>query len=257
MKKKSYLVSGAGSGIGRAIAIALASASEDNHVILLGRNRKLLQETQSLLSRADQHSIVVADIRERNELSAEFKRIELLSSELVAVIANSGVGGENQYGEVDRWDEVVGTNLTGSYQLVSEALPALRNSSAEYKHIVVVSSILARIGVPQYSAYCASKAGLLGLVRSWASELATDRVLVNAVCPGWVETEMATQGLRQMAQNLGISYEEARAQQLALVPLQKMSVPGEIAALVRFLVSGEQNSMTGQTLDINNGAFMN
>ncbi len=256
MQKKTYLVSGAGSGIGRAIAVALASASEENHVVLLGRKREALLETRSLLNRPDQHAIVLADIRDRNTLKSQFERMGLVSSGLEAVIANSGVGGENHYGTEDRWDEIVGTNLTGTYQLIHEALPALKNSESKYKHIVVVSSILSRIGVPNYSAYCASKIGLLGLVRSWASEFAQDGILVNAICPGWVETDMATQGLMQMAQNLGTSYDDVLAQQMEFVPLRKMSQPKEIAALVRFLVSGEQCSMTGQSLDINNGAFM-
>lgn len=256
MKKRTYLVSGAGSGIGRAMAIALASASEENHVLLLGRKRNSLLETQSLLKNPERHTVVLADIRDRNELKTQFLEMGLSSRELVGIIANSGVGGENHYGSEDRWDEVVGTNLTGTYQLISEALPALKASRSDYKHIVVVSSILSRIGVPQYSAYCASKAALLGLVRSWASEFAGDRVLVNAICPGWVDTDMARQGLMQMAQNLGISYDEVLSRQMELVPLRKMGQPHEIAALVRFLVSGEQCSITGQTLDMNNGAFM-
>lgn len=256
MGKKTYLVAGAGSGIGRAIAVVLASVSKDHHVVLLGRKKEALLETQSLLERSEQHSIVIVDIRDPAGLRSEFNRIGLASSGLEAVIANSGVGGENEYGAQDRWDEIVGTNLTGSYNLVNEALPALKNSKSPYKHIVVVSSILSRIGVPHYSAYCASKSALLGLVRSWAAEFAQDKILVNAVCPGWVETDMATQGLKQMAQNQGISYEDALAQQMGFVPLRKMSQPQEIAALVRFLVSGEQCSITGQSLDINNGAFM-
>jgi NAD(P)-dependent dehydrogenase (short-subunit alcohol dehydrogenase family) len=254
--KKTYLVSGAGSGIGRAIAIALASASEENQILLLGRNQEALLETRSFLNDPQRHAILLADIRDQEVLSAEFRRIRLETQELAGVIANSGVGGENHYGPKDRWNEIVDTNLSGTYQLINEALPALRGSSWEYKHIVVVSSILSRIGVPQYSAYCASKSALLGLVRSWASEFAQDRILVNAVCPGWVETEMAREGLRQMAQNSGISYDEALARQMAYVPLRKMSQPEEIGALIRFLVSGAQCSMTGQTLDINNGAYM-
>ena len=116
--------------------------------------------------------------------------------------------------------------------------------------------MLARLGVPKYSAYCASKAGLLGLIRSWAAEFAVERILVNAICPGWVDTEMAKEGLENIAKASGRSVEGVREAEMDRVPLGKMSSPSEVAALVQFLVSGSQTSITGQALDINGGAVM-
>jgi NAD(P)-dependent dehydrogenase (short-subunit alcohol dehydrogenase family) len=121
---------------------------------------------------------------------------------------------------------------------------------------VIVSSVLARLGVPGYSAYCASKAGLLGLTRSLAAELAPEKILVNAICPGWVRTEMADAGIRDMALGSGQSREQILTAQMSQIPLGKMSEADEIGRLIRFLVSGEQTSITGQALDINNGARM-
>ena len=172
------------------------------------------------------------------------------------VVANAGLGGENHYGPEDRWQEVIDTNLTGTYQLVEEALPFFAPETASYRHIIVISSILARLGVPGYTAYCASKAGLLGLTRSWAAMLASQKVLVNAICPGWVSTDMAQQGLQTFAEDSGKSYEAVYAEQISQVPLGKMSEPDEIARLVGFLLSDQQTSITGQTFDINNGALM-
>ena len=102
---------------------------------------------------------------------------------------------------------MIDTNLTGNYYTVRECLPLLKKNNADYKKILFVSSILARFGVPGYSSYCASKAGLLGLMRSLASELTADKILVNALCPGWVNTAMAHEGLQGFANALSISKE--------------------------------------------------
>ena len=253
---KSFLVSGAGTGIGKAIALEIASADPLNRVFLLGRNSERLESVRSELPRSDCHKIIVADLRDRLGLSQAIQQVSLESENLVAVIANAGLGGENRFGSQDRWDEILDTNLGGTYRLVQECLPALRCSQELYRNIVVVSSVLARIGVPNYSAYCASKAGLLGLTRSWASEFSKEKILVNAVCPGWVATQMSEEGLMGIAQGSGRTYEEVKQAEMGRIPLGKMSHPSEVAALVRFLLSGAQCSITGQTLDINGGAVM-
>ena len=122
-------------------------------------------------------------------------------------------------------------------------------------HILSASRI-ARIGVPGYSGYCASKAGLLGLVHSMAAEFATDEVQVNAVCPGWVNTSMATEGLEGMAQAMGTDVDGARAIAMCEVPMGRMSEPADVAGLVAWLVSEDARGVTGQALDMNGGAFM-
>jgi ketoreductase len=119
-----------------------------------------------------------------------------------------------------------------------------------------VSSILARIGVPGYTGYCASKAGILGLVRALAGELAADNVQVNAVCPGWVDTSMAREGLDGMASGMGISAEEAYSIAMQAVPMGRMSEPEDVAGMISWLASPDARGVTGQALDINGGAFM-
>jgi len=121
---------------------------------------------------------------------------------------------------------------------------------------VAISSILSRIGVPGYTGYCASKAGLLGLVRALAMELAPANVQVNAVCPGWVDTAMAREGLEGMARAMRTTPEEARAVAMQDVPLGRMSSPEDVAGLVAWLLSPDARGVTGQALDMNNGAFM-
>ena len=122
--------------------------------------------------------------------------------------------------------------------------------------MVVISSCLARFGVPGYTGYCASKAGLLGLVRALALELASEQIQVNAICPGWVETDMAREGLQMMANELQMSYDEAYSQAMSAVPLGFMNQPQDIAGMVSWLISTDARGVTGQSLDINAGSWM-
>ncbi len=247
--RRSVVISGAGSGIGRAIAIKLSELNFDCY--LLGRDAVSLQKTLIALKEGD-HYLITADIKNKESLE---QGLSILRRPIDALIANAGIGGENAWGEQDRWDDIIETNLTGSYNFVRTFQSSLLQSSNTYKHIVFTSSVLARLGVTNYTAYCASKAGILGLMRSMAIELAPSNVLVNAICPGWVNTQMSKEGIAGIAQNLGISPDEFYNIAMEDVPLKKMSAPSEIADLVAYLLF--QQSITGQTIDINNGSVMN
>lgn len=249
---KNILITGAGTGIGRAIAHTLSG--QGYALVLLGRSLPALESTRKTLKSPETHQTFSCDIRQKQQIREALIKSGIQS--LYAVIANAGKGGENHYSEEDAWQEIIDTNLTGSYYTLNECLPLLKKDAAEFKKVVIVSSILARLGVPGYSAYCASKAGLLGLMRSMASQWSGDKILVNAICPGWVNTDMAQEGLQGFADALQISREDAYERAMSQVPLGKMSEPEEIAQLAAFLVSGAQTSFTGQTLDINNGALM-
>jgi NAD(P)-dependent dehydrogenase (short-subunit alcohol dehydrogenase family) len=246
---KTYLISGAGSGIGRAIAQTLSN--EDCQLILLGRNAKNLQQTLDSLKPGN-HLVISADIRDKESLKKA--ALQLAEVAIDGLVANSGIGGENHWGEDDRWAEIIDTNLTGTYNFVNSFLPHLRKC-AEARHVLITSSVLARLGVANYSAYCASKAGLLGMMRSWAVEFAPKNILVNAICPGWVDTDMAQQGLQGIADNIGISKQAFYDIAMQSVPLKRMSHPAEVADLVAYLL--KQGSITGQAIDINGGAVMN
>ncbi|MBI4383327.1 MAG: SDR family oxidoreductase [Nitrospinae bacterium] len=273
---KTVAITGAGSGIGQATAKVLADL--DYSLILLGRNLDRLEQTRRSLKAPDAHRSFSCDVRQPEEIRDAL--IKSGTDSLYAAVANAGVGGENRYASVpldpmglprrqrgaalptgggpggDRWREVIDTNLSGSYYTARECLPYLKQDGNGFKKLIFISSILARLGVPGYSAYCASKAGLLGLTRSLAAELAGDKILVNAICPGWVDTAMARQGLQAFADALSISPEEAYQNAMKPVPLGKMSEPEEIANFAAFLISDAQTSITGQTFDINNGALM-
>ncbi len=232
---KHVVVTGAGTGIGRAIAERLAA--EGARLTLLARDEARLRD---VVPGAATKSV---DIRDHDAVLAAF------DEPLDALVANAGIGGPNEAGAGDRFDDIVQTNLFGTYWCARAAEPQL----ADGGRIVVTSSILARIGVPGYTAYCASKAGLLGLVRALAAELAPRRIQVNAICPGWVDTDMAWQGLSEWP---GLTPEEAWEIAQREVPLRRMSQPAEIAGTVAWLLSEDALGVTGQAIDHNNGAFM-
>lgn len=250
---KTTIITGAGTGIGAATARRLA---DDGHaIVLLGRRQAALDEVIGTLS-GEGHVARSADVSDRSSLHEAIHSGILDGRDVVAVFANAGIGGANEYGPDDRWDDVIGVNLTGSYNTAMECLPFLRASDAPNRQILFTSSCLSRFGVPGYTAYCASKAGINGLTRSLSVELSAERILVNAILPGWVDTKMARDGIDQMADEDSTTFDAAHAEQMARVPLGRMSQPEEIAEFVAFLFSPTQLSLTGQSIDFNNGEWM-
>jgi NAD(P)-dependent dehydrogenase (short-subunit alcohol dehydrogenase family) len=197
------------------------------------------------------------DIRDRGAVDAAVTQAANALGALEAFVAVSGIGGPNAETDEggDRFDDLVRTNLNGTYYCLSAARRHLA-PGPDARHLVVIASILARIGVPGYTGYSASKAGLLGLVRSLAAELAGGNVQVNAICPGWVETDMAWGGLDLLAKELRMTREEAYREAMRQVPLGRMGQPDDIAGTVVWLLSPDARGVTGQAIDQNGGAFM-
>lgn len=252
---KTFVVTGAGTGIGRATAITL-SKIPNTKLILVARTESNLKETLSLLDNPSEHMYFAMDICDKAMWRKHLAAANASTLNISGVFANAGLGGENIYGDKDRWHDILNVNLTGTYITIQELLPYIRNSSEVYRNIVMTSSCLARFGVPGFTAYCTAKAGLLGLTKALALEFANDKILVNAILPGWVETEMAKASIQRLATMQGVPYEKSFDEQMSYVPLNRISQPNEIAALVKFLLTNEQTSMTGQGIDINNGSFM-
>ena len=245
---RHVVVTGGGRGIGKAIAERLAA--EGASLSLVAPNLDELEEVAARVG-GDAHH---CDIRDRAGVDAAFAAAAAARGPVHALVANSGVGGANADGPDDRFQEVVETNLFGSYWCIRAAVRHLA-AGPEPRHVVVIASILARIAVPGYTAYSASKAGLLGLVRSFSAELAPVDVQVNAICPGWVETDMAWQGIQAIVEATGMTRDEAVADALRAVPLGRMGQPEEIAGTVAWLLSPDARGVTGQAIDQNGGAW--
>jgi NAD(P)-dependent dehydrogenase (short-subunit alcohol dehydrogenase family) len=252
MSTRHVVVTGAGTGIGRAIAIR--QARDGATVGLLGLRADELEETAAAI--AGPTHVTACDVRVREDVEAAFDAIAEAQGQIHAFVAVSGIGGGNGEDDEggDRFDDLVRTNLYGTYYCVRAALRRLA-PGPDARHVVVISSILARIAVPGYTGYSASKAGLLGLVRSLAAELAPDNVQVNAICPGWVDTDMARLGLDLLAQEIGGTRDDAYRLAMTQVPLGRMSEPEDIAGTVAWLLSPDARGVTGQAVDQNGGAW--
>lgn len=254
-RARHVLVTGAGTGIGRAIALRLA---RDGYVLTLAaRTKARLDATARAIEKAGGAAplVLALDIRDRAAVDRAFARAAGERGPLLALVANAGIGGPNAPGDGDRFAELIATNLSGTYHCLRAAERHLA-AGPQVRHLVVNASVLARIGVAGYTGYCASKTGLLGLVRALAMELAPRNVQVNALCPGWVETDMAREGLEGMAKALRTDVAGAKRIALQAVPLGRMSEPEDVAGLVAWLISKDARGVTGQALDMNGGAYM-
>jgi NAD(P)-dependent dehydrogenase (short-subunit alcohol dehydrogenase family) len=247
---RHVVVTGAGRGIGKAIAQRLAR--DGATLSIFARGVDALHATAAEVGGAFVQQL---DIRDRDAVDAAFAAAAEANGPIHALVANSGIGGPNEAGDGDRFYDLVQTNLVGTYDCV-RAMQRHLAPGPERRDVVVISSILARIAVPGYTGYSASKAGLLGLVRSLAAELAADNVQVNAICPGWVDTDMAWQGLDLLAEAIGGTREQAYEQAMSEVPLRRMSRPEDIAGTVAWLLSADSRGVTGQAIDHNGGAYV-
>ena len=260
----TILITGAGTGIGAATARQLA-LHEGARLILAGRRLGPLEEVKDSLPGSEKHVTVSLDIGNAQDLVdwLDSGQAALDRHPLVGVFANAGVGGPNEFGSQDRWEEIIRINLTGTYNTLMACKPHL-DAAPGIKHALVTSSVLARFGVPGQTAYVASKTGLLGLVRSLAVEWSPEGIMVNALCPGWVDTDMARNSIQSMADAQGMSFEACKAQQEAILPSLRMTTPAEMAQWVDFVFSGlgegedvaRLATFTGQALDVNSGSWM-
>jgi 3-hydroxybutyrate dehydrogenase len=238
------VVTGGGSGIGEGIAHSLGEAGA--RVAVLGRRRKNLNKVVKDLEAKNITAVAVTgDITDEAGIRRSLKRAHKALSGLDVLVNNAGVG-------PDRWHEVVRTNLDGVYHTSRAALPYL----PEGGRIVNISSVLGRFGVPGYTAYCASKHGVIGFTKALALELAAQKITVNAICPGWVDTDMATEGLQAMADGMQVEFEQARRLAMSAVPLGRILQPEEIGSLVVWLASAGAAGMTGQAISHCGGQVM-
>ncbi len=251
LKGQVALITGGGSGIGKGIALGLADKGV--RVAVCGRRADLLEQTVARIrERGGSAMGVPADVTNRGEVDRlvasvvnEWGRIDIL-------VNNAGVSGRTPIDDPDdtRWLSILDVNLTGSYLCSKVVLPHMKDPG----RMINISSVLGRFGVPGYAAYCTAKHGVLGFTKALALEVAERGITVNAICPTWVDTDMARQGIEETAAVLGMSVEDFRAQAVAAVPIKRMAEVDEVVALVIFLCQPEAASITGQVVNVCGGA---
>ena len=238
---KCALVTGAAGGIGAAVARSLHGAGAA--VALSGRRRdRLAALAEELGPRAH---VAVCDLADLDAVDALPKAAEAAMGGLDIVISNAGVTRDNLLlrMKAEEWDEVIATNLTAYFRLAKAALRGMMKR--RWGRIIGVTSVVGVTGNPGQGNYAASKAGMIGLTKSLAAEIASRGVTVNCVAPGFIATAM-TEGLT----------EEQKSAILAAIPQGAMGAPEDIAAAILYLASAEAGYVTGQTLHVNGGMAM-
>jgi NAD(P)-dependent dehydrogenase (short-subunit alcohol dehydrogenase family) len=195
------------------------------------------------------------DVTNEHSVADGIARLRDAVDHVDVLVNNAGIGGGEPVpgSDIERWRRTVDTNLTGTYLVTREVLPLMRAGG----RIVNISSVLGRFGVPGYTAYCASKHAVIGFTRALALEVVSQQITANAICPGWVDTDMAAEGMHQGAAATGQTFDQFRERALAAVPIKRIIQPEEVAELVRFLSSPGAAAITGQTYNICGGQIMN
>lgn len=242
------LVTGGGSGVGREIALVLAQAGVD--VTICGRRADVLDAVAAESSRI--HGIA-ADITDEHAVSGLYEKAEAARGPFDIVIANAGAADSAPAHKVSLadWRRTLDVNLTGAFLTVKPALSSMAARKAG--RIVFIASVAGLRGYAYVAPYVAAKHGVIGLMRALAAETVKTGVTVNAVCPGYVETDMLDRSVSNIVEKTGRSAEEARSILAAANPQNRFIQPDEVADTVLWLCGEKAGSITGQAISISGG----
>jgi 3-oxoacyl-[acyl-carrier protein] reductase len=244
MQKRNAFVTGASRGIGRACALTLARAGA--RVALGARQRDRLEQVAAEIRAAGSEACVVEiDMVSSDSIRAAFAYLAREFGRIDILVNNAGVtrDGLAMRMKKEDWELVLQTNLSGAFFAIQQVLPGMMRE--RWGRIINVSSVVGLCGNPGQANYVASKAGLIGLTKSLAQEMASRSVTVNAVAPGFIETDMT--------EVLGA---EVRERLLGSIPMKRLGSPEDVAAAVRFLASEEAGYITGHVINVNGGMYM-
>jgi NAD(P)-dependent dehydrogenase (short-subunit alcohol dehydrogenase family) len=255
MSGKTAILTGAAGGIGRATAEKLAAAGWS--LVLVDAVEAVNDVAASLRKNDGQSFIgVVANLGDEVAPDRIAEGVARIGQPLKGLALVAGVlqqVGSIETIELAEWDRVMNINLRVNLVLMKRFIPALREAGDAA--IVTVSSWYGKSGHGFFSAYCASKAGLISLTHSAAAELAHDKVRVNTVAPGNVATGMHINALKEEAEKRSTTFEQMKKIEWDKIPLERAAEPSEIANAIKFLLSPESSYITGATIDVNGGCL--
>ena len=246
--RRHALVSGGGSGVGRAIALALAGAGIN--VTICGRREAALAE---VAGESDRIFGIAADVTDEASMVSLYEKAEAARGPIDIVVANAGMSGSapaHRTALVD-WRRTLDVNLTGAFLTVKPALAGM--AVRKTGRIVFVASTAGLKGYAYVAPYVAAKHGVVGLMRALAAETAKSGVTVNAVCPGFVETDMLEESVQRIVEKTGRAADKARESLAAINPQGRFIQPEEVAEAVLWLCGDAARSITGQTISISGG----
>ncbi|HBG3175234.1 TPA: 3-oxoacyl-[acyl-carrier-protein] reductase [Staphylococcus aureus] len=242
---KSALVTGASRGIGRSIALQLAEEGYNVAVNYAGSKEKAEAVVEEIKAKGVDSFAIQANVADADEVKAMIKEVVSQFGSLDVLVNNAGITRDNLLMRMkeQEWDDVIDTNLKGVFNCIQKATPQmLRQRSGA---IINLSSVVGAVGNPGQANYVATKAGVIGLTKSAARELASRGITVNAVAPGFIVSDM-TDALS----------DELKEQMLTQIPLARFGQDTDIANAVAFLASDKAKYITGQTIHVNGGMYM-
>ena len=254
LRGRHAVVTGGGRGIGATIARALVE--QGAAVTLMGRNAATLEDEAARLRPLGRVHCEAIDIADAESTAAAFAAAAGVLGPVTLLINNAGQAVSAPIGKTDLalWNQMLAVNLTGTYLGIQAVLPGMLQSG--WGRIVNIASTAALKGYPYVAAYCAAKHGVLGLTRALALELAKKPVTVNAVCPGYTETDIVREALANIQAKTGRSEAEARAELVKQNPQGRLVQPAEVANAVLWLCQPGSESITGQALSVSGGETM-
>ncbi|HDH7050695.1 TPA: 3-oxoacyl-[acyl-carrier-protein] reductase [Staphylococcus aureus] len=242
---KSALVTGASRGIGRSIALQLAEEGYNVAVNYAGSKEKAEAVVEEIKAKGVDSFAIQANVADADEVKSMIKEVVSQFGSLDVLVNNAGITRDNLLMRMkeQEWDDVIDTNLKGVFNCIQKATPQmLRQRSGA---IINLSSVVGAVGNPGQANYVATKAGVIGLTKSAARELASRGITVNAVAPGFIVSDM-TDALS----------DELKEQMLTQIPLARFGQDTDIANTVAFLASDKAKYITGQTIHVNGGMYM-
>lgn len=251
------LITGGGRGIGRAIALTFAQEGAD--IVVAART---LSQVESVAKEiAGQFPVkvlpVVCDVSKVSSVEEMFTQtLDFFGRAPDILVNNAGIAESAPIAKTDDelWQKHIAINLSGSFYCTRAALPAM--IARGWGRIINIASIAGKTGAPYIAAYSASKHGLLGLTRSTALEVATKGITANAICPGYVDTEMTTRGVENITKKTGRSAEEAIAAIRKMSPQDRLVTSEEVAALALLLASEPGGAINGQAINVDGGSVL-
>jgi len=254
MKDKVVLVTGGARGIGWSIVTTFLC--QGGTVICADLNKPDEQVVNTLGDQSKRLHYYETDITEPDSVKSFFEELARKFGQVDILANNAGVIYKDRIEDMDlgQWNELIKVNLTGLMLMTRATVPFMKKQ--KWGRIINSSSIQAFIGTKVYSAYSASKAGVLGLTKVWAAELAEYDITVNAICPGFVRTAMGDKLLNKISLENGITLEQAFEKLVAPIPQKRLIEPEEIGALVLFLASDLAKGITGESIILSGGLVM-
>jgi NAD(P)-dependent dehydrogenase (short-subunit alcohol dehydrogenase family) len=250
---KTVLVTGASRGIGLTIAQRLAGLG--GRIVATARRQASLDEVVAALP-GDGHVAIAMDLADAASTQAAIDEARSRAGGIDVLINNAGIAESLPYHKTDdaMWERMMTVNATSVTRLCRAFIPEM--VTAGWGRVIIVASNAGLTGYAYSSAYCASKHAVLGYMRAVALEIATTPVTINAVCPGWVDTEMAREAVQRIADKTGATPDAARKTLEKMSPQRRWVEPAEVAAVVAMLCSDEARSIHGQALAIDGGQVM-